>query len=317
MKKKNQLINKVKHLLRKIKAPTYLHRFGPKIYKLWQHIFALFFKANCKLSYRRTSFILRQLGFKVATKSTLQRYSQKLKLPFWRKLFQLTTNSLSEIMAIDGTGLDSLNVSPYYQTNTYTLGDITITKISFQNWYDNSDYAYFGCYYTVLKVDYHNGTVRNIKLAIRDHYAYSQNGDFKGRNYCNSNMPITHTNISKDEYLWAKGDFNGTPSFKTYFYETSPVIKITDNFSIQPIDVHGCSYITFGTCGIYFINFKILINNTKNLIDFNLPNDTKLVFTDENHSFTAKIIGVNSLGQLKLEFNNGILANRGNDLAFS
>jgi len=114
MKKKNQLIQKVKHLLRKIKAPTYLHRFGPKIYKLWQHIFALFFKANCKLSYRRTSFILRQLGFKVATKSTLQRYSQKLKLPFWRKLFQLTTNSISKLMAIDGTGLSKTNVSEHY-----------------------------------------------------------------------------------------------------------------------------------------------------------------------------------------------------------
>ena len=114
IKEKDKLINKVKHLLKKIKAPTYLHRFGPKTYKLWQHIFALFFRANCKLSYRRTSFILRQLGFKVATKSTLQRYSQKLKLPFWRKLFQLTINNLSELMAIDGTGLFKTNASEHY-----------------------------------------------------------------------------------------------------------------------------------------------------------------------------------------------------------
>ena len=112
--KKDMLINKVKLLLKKIKAPTYLHKFGPKMYKLWQHVFALFFKANCKLSYRRTTQILRQLGFKVATKSTLQRHSSKLFLPFWQKLFSQTISRITNIVSIDGTGLEKSRASEHY-----------------------------------------------------------------------------------------------------------------------------------------------------------------------------------------------------------
>ena len=73
MSKKNKLVNKVKHLLRKCDMPRFLHHFGPKIYELWQHVFALFVKAECQFSYRRVSKFLKQLGFKIASKSTLQR----------------------------------------------------------------------------------------------------------------------------------------------------------------------------------------------------------------------------------------------------
>ena len=114
MKKKENLIKKVKHLLNKIGAPKRLHRFGPKIYELWQHVFALFVRSNCHLSYRRTSNFLKSLGFKVASKSTLQRYSAKLKLGFWQQLFNLTISKCSKIVSIDGTGLSKSKPSQHY-----------------------------------------------------------------------------------------------------------------------------------------------------------------------------------------------------------
>lgn len=114
MMKKRGLVHKVKHLLHKIGAPKRLHRFGPKVYELWHHVFALFIKANCGLSYRRTTTFLRDLGFKVATKSTLQRYTAKLRLPFWQRMFNQTITRITKIVSIDGTGLEKTKVSQHY-----------------------------------------------------------------------------------------------------------------------------------------------------------------------------------------------------------
>ena len=114
MRKKRGLIQKVKHLLQKIGAPKRLHHFGPKLYELWQHVFALFVKAECQFSYRRTTKFLRNLGFKVATKSTLQRYSTKLLLPFWQKIFYKTISKISDVVSIDGTGLERTKASEHY-----------------------------------------------------------------------------------------------------------------------------------------------------------------------------------------------------------
>ena len=114
MKKEKGLINKIKHLLRKGNAPRYLHHFGPKIYELWHHVFALMFKENCQLSYRRTKEILEGLNFCVASKSTLQRYAAKLKLPFWQKLLNLTIKGHIVVGSIDGTGMERTNTSWHY-----------------------------------------------------------------------------------------------------------------------------------------------------------------------------------------------------------
>jgi len=114
MSKQNKLINKVKHLLRKTKQPKYLHKFGPKTYELWQHILALFVKQYCCLSYRGTTQFLRDMGFKVATKSTLQRYSNKLNLVFWKSMLKLTLGKITNLAAIDGTGLERTKASWHY-----------------------------------------------------------------------------------------------------------------------------------------------------------------------------------------------------------
>ncbi|MFH1589408.1 MAG: transposase [archaeon] len=114
MKEKTNLIKKVKLLLKKAKAPVRLHHFGPKTYSLWQHVFALFIRAECRLSHRRTTSLLRKLGFVVASKSTLQRYTKKLSLPFWQKILSLTIKSVSKIVSIDGTGLEKTSASEHY-----------------------------------------------------------------------------------------------------------------------------------------------------------------------------------------------------------
>jgi len=114
MKKETKLINKIKCFLEQTNSPVRLHKFGPKTYKLWHHVFALFIKANCQFSYRRTCEFLKQLGFTVASKSTLQRYSAKLSLPFWKKLFRLSFDKVGDIISIDGTSLEKTKSSEHY-----------------------------------------------------------------------------------------------------------------------------------------------------------------------------------------------------------
>ncbi len=114
LKKEENLVNKVKHLLKGAGAPVRLHRFGPKTYKLWQHVFALFIRAECCLSYRRVSNLLLRLGFVVASKSTLQRYAAKLDLPFWQKLLRATLKGYARIVSIDATGLSKTLASEHY-----------------------------------------------------------------------------------------------------------------------------------------------------------------------------------------------------------
>ena len=111
---KNGLVQKVKYLLRKARMPRFLHYFGPKTYELWNHVFALFIKESCRLSYRRTTQFCRSLGFLVATKSTLQRYAAKLKLPFWQHILSLTVGKINAFASIDGTGLERTSPSWHY-----------------------------------------------------------------------------------------------------------------------------------------------------------------------------------------------------------
>jgi len=114
MRDKVKLVHKVKELLRSAGAPRFLHRYGPRTYELWQHVFALFVKSYCRLSYVRTQQFLRQLGFDVATKSTLQRYAKKLSLPFWQTVLKLSIGKTSSIGAIDGTGIGRSYASSHY-----------------------------------------------------------------------------------------------------------------------------------------------------------------------------------------------------------
>lgn len=114
MKKEYELINKIKHLLRKIGCPRWLHRFGPKKYEFLHHIFALVLKQEFKCSYRRISRILRQMGFICPTYNALWYAMKRIPLMLWQRILKATINSHSYIVAIDGTGMSRPLPSPYY-----------------------------------------------------------------------------------------------------------------------------------------------------------------------------------------------------------
>lgn len=113
MAKKNKLINKVKHLLRRAGLPRWLHHYGPKKYKFWHHALALLIRAECRLSLRRVVRLLRDLGFKCPAKSTLHDTTKKLPVSLWQRLLKLTCGT-AYIAAIDGTGLSRRKPSYHY-----------------------------------------------------------------------------------------------------------------------------------------------------------------------------------------------------------
>lgn len=113
-KKEVKLINKVKHLLKKLKAPRYLHRFGPKTYEFYEHLCALLVRYYCRLSYRRIVYLLDLLGIRCPSKSALQYTANKIKSSFWNKILELTSGNKHYIVAIDGTGFSRTNPSYHY-----------------------------------------------------------------------------------------------------------------------------------------------------------------------------------------------------------
>lgn len=114
MKKKDKLINKIKHLVKRCGYPKYLHNKGPKYYEFWEHIFCLVVRSICRMSYRRTSKFLSQLGFNVASKSTLHRYARFLPATLWQKLLKATVKNQVILAAIDGTGIGRQRKSWHY-----------------------------------------------------------------------------------------------------------------------------------------------------------------------------------------------------------
>jgi hypothetical protein len=98
-----KLVKKVKRLLRKAGLPRWLHRFGPKKYEFWHHMLALLVKQVCRLSYRRTSWLLGQLGMKVPTYSALAKMARRLPSSLWRRLLAATNNLSVNVAALDST----------------------------------------------------------------------------------------------------------------------------------------------------------------------------------------------------------------------
>lgn len=113
MIKENKLIKKIKHLLKRLKCPRWLHHFGPKTYEFYEHFYALLIKRFCKLSFRRTAQLFDLLGLRCPSKSALQYTAKKLNSPFWDKVLKTTTGS-SHLIAIDSTGLTATNPSYHY-----------------------------------------------------------------------------------------------------------------------------------------------------------------------------------------------------------
>ena len=114
MREKRGLIQKVKRLLRRARMPRWLHHFGPKKYEFWQHAIALLVRAICQLSYRRASWLLRQLGQDVPTYSALIKMTQRMPQNLWQRLLAATRNDNAHVVALDATTFPRSNPSYHY-----------------------------------------------------------------------------------------------------------------------------------------------------------------------------------------------------------
>ena len=111
MKKEEKLTRKIKRLLRRIGCPRWLHRFGPKTYELWQHIFAFVVMSICKLSLRRVSKFLSMMNFEVPTYSALCKSRKRISPTLFKKLLEITAEFKHNSVAVDSTGFARTNPS--------------------------------------------------------------------------------------------------------------------------------------------------------------------------------------------------------------
>lgn len=114
MKKKQKLIHKVKRLLKRIGSPRWLHKFGPKKYEFFHHATAYIVKQECRLGYRRITYLMRGFGIKCPCPSALCISFNKLSLPLWQRLLKATVKHKLNLVAIDGTGMSRYLPSPHY-----------------------------------------------------------------------------------------------------------------------------------------------------------------------------------------------------------
>lgn len=111
MENKGNLQIKIKRFLKKSGYPEFLHRFGPKTYKLIDHISSLLIMQSCQLSLRRVSFYVKG---KCPTYSALCKSRKRIPLELWQKLLKITSGLSSGKIAIDGTGFSRANPSFHY-----------------------------------------------------------------------------------------------------------------------------------------------------------------------------------------------------------
>ena len=114
-KKEVKVVKKVKHLLKRLGCPRWLHHFGPKTYEFYEHLVPLLIKYFCKgLSYRKVVQLLDLLGFNCPSKSALQYTAKKIKGNLWNRILALTSGIKHYIIALDGTGFSMTNPSYHY-----------------------------------------------------------------------------------------------------------------------------------------------------------------------------------------------------------
>lgn len=114
MNKKNKLINKVKHLIKKAQMPKWLNHFGPKKFKTWQLCLGLLIKEVFRLSYRRAMNFLNEFYSIHLHWTTLQKFRKRMPLLYWQILLSCTVCSTIDIAAIDGTSMQRSNPSDHY-----------------------------------------------------------------------------------------------------------------------------------------------------------------------------------------------------------
>jgi len=114
MVKPCKLFIKIQRLLKQqLNSREYSH-FGPKKYKLSEHLFALLFMQITKTSFRRASFLLVELGFFVPTYSALCKSRKRISPSLFEKLLNQTIKEIPENVAQDSTGISVQNPSAHF-----------------------------------------------------------------------------------------------------------------------------------------------------------------------------------------------------------
>lgn len=114
MKKENKLLIKIQRLLKQLNQREYLHKFGPKKYKLKHHLTALLMMQICKMSFRRIENLLILFEIRVPTYSALCKSRKRIPISLWNSLLNQTASLSSEIVAVDSTGFSRTNPSYHY-----------------------------------------------------------------------------------------------------------------------------------------------------------------------------------------------------------
>ena len=113
-KKEVKLIKKVSGLLKKLNQREYLHRFGPKKYKLKHHLTALLVMQVCKLSLRRVEQFLILFEIKTPSYSALCKSRKRIPMSLWNSLLKETIDFKCFSVAVDSTGFSRTNPSFYF-----------------------------------------------------------------------------------------------------------------------------------------------------------------------------------------------------------
>lgn len=113
-KRECRLLKRISKVLKQLNQREYLHRFGPKKYKLKHHLMALLVMQICKLSLRRIESFLILFEIKVPTYSALCKSRKRIPASLWNSLLNQTANFSSFAVAVDSTGFSRTNPSHHY-----------------------------------------------------------------------------------------------------------------------------------------------------------------------------------------------------------
>jgi transposase len=114
MKKLTKLHKKILRILKKLNQREYLHHFGPKKYKLLDHIFAFLVMQICKLSLRKVENFLILFEVEVPTYSALCKSRKRIPAKLWNFLLRETIDFESFSVAVDSTGFSRTNPSFHF-----------------------------------------------------------------------------------------------------------------------------------------------------------------------------------------------------------
>ena len=101
-------------MLKRTNFPKYLHHFGPKKFRLQDHLEALLLMEICKSSLRRTEKISKLFDKNSPTYSALCKSRKRIPIKLWQRLLRITAGLSSREVAIDGTSFSKTNPSFHY-----------------------------------------------------------------------------------------------------------------------------------------------------------------------------------------------------------